>query len=111
MRKIEMESHYCDLTYAGCYEGRPAQLDPIVLMSFANLIDKMWGERPTFCLNNPTDGRWKHAAWLDSSPLVDGDGSHLVLVWFSDDPPWSAVDLETLLARFEWERHAKDYEI
>lgn len=108
---MKVDCIYCTRTYAGCYEGKPPR--DVIEHGFIEQIRKMWGRnRPILNLDDKTQelGMYQWAAWLDSGAIVEGDGSHLVVVWSSDDEPEINCKLPVIDDR-TWRSYAENYEI
>lgn len=106
-------------TYAGCLEGVPS-VDSCI-QSAKNTSNKMFGDRPIVVLDFETKivgkdfkgndqfmlPQWQHIAWISSfDPIKDGDGSHVVAIWFSDNP---SCDLIPIIDKINWNQDAKDW--
>lgn len=115
----KLDSIHITRTYSGCYEGVPS-VESIIESAKAN-SNKMFGVRPILILDYETKlvgknyrgeeqrmlPEWQHIAWISSyTPLKDGDGSHLVVIWFSENP---SCDMVPVIDKIDWEKHAEDW--
>lgn len=95
-------------TYGGCYEGLPER--PIVIQTIGKTIERMWGSRPTYFHVDENSGerlpKWAWVGWVEG-PAIDpnDDGTHLVVVWFSDLGPGVECELDDVLDDGTWKKH------
>lgn len=110
----EIDSYHAARTYSGMMSGL---MTVETAISYANMrIEQMWGKgRPVHVVFPTLDGQvlptWTHTVWATSSVHIvdpDADGSHLFLVWFSNEPP-GKEDINAVIDGVEWEKLAKDF--
>lgn len=133
-RQVRLDSYHRSETYGGIYEGLPRVAE--MLDRARQSLERIWGTgRPILVLPPQlTPGRpipegspsrryygsdhyperlppICHLAWLESSELEDGQGSHLfVIFWTEDDQSGSLSSLlSEMLRDVDWEAHAKDF--
>jgi len=125
-RVIQLTDLSLEQFYGGVIEGAPRpEWDARLRARHLERLRERWGERTTHVIE-PEVVEIPHrggvlrrmpnvacAAWLRSESLTDaGDGSHLVLVWWT-----GTVDLPVgplvarALAGVRWERFARDFDI
>ncbi len=113
---ITVDTYYAVGTYAGVILGSPSAAWAIA--SAKSEIEHMWGkDRPVYVVtadinDNGQLPKWKHIAWLVSNECPEdapeADGSHLFVVWFSDNPP-GKENLDDVASKVDWKKHAKAY--
>ncbi len=116
---INLDSIHIKQTYGGCLEGVPP-VDGLIKSAQEQAI-KMFGKRPIVVLDYETRiagknrlgeerhllPKWQHIAWMSSyTPIKDGHGSHLIAIWFSDNP---SCDMVPVIDKIDWGAHAEDW--
>lgn len=119
---INLDSIHINRTYAGCLEGTPSPEESIAYAK-ERVNHRMFWDGPVLVLAPEIKvvgmGRhgeerrklpqWCHTAWLTSwTPVKEGDGSHLVVIWFAEEP---SCDVAPIIEKIDWEKHAEDWEI
>jgi hypothetical protein len=108
---LRLEASYSYTTYGGCYEGPPSPKSCIE--QARQQAEKLWGKHRPVLVIEPTVkskmlSKWTHlVSGLGPAMDDDNDGSHLIVIWWSEMSP----DTNRVLASVDWESHAKDYQI
>lgn len=109
---------YINETYEGVLEGIPSRKSGLVKAQ--RWIKRNWGERAMTVLGNydfsfsgkediyctfgtkeeclPRLPKFTYIAWVnfDTDDYKKGDGKHLMVIWFSENPPGSSLDFDKL---------------
>lgn len=113
-----LDSIYITKTYGGCLEGIPSEEETI---NYAKeKCKKLFYERPIHIVEYEVKKikgirneekcmlpKYLHIADIISyTPIKDGDGSHLAVIWFADDP---SCNIEPIISKIEWKKFAEDW--
>lgn len=106
---LRLDASYSYRTYAGCLEGCPTA--KACLKKARAEAANLWGERATLLIEPTVKGdrlpSWAHIVWAIGPALSEtGDGSELVVIWFSEFSP----DTMRVLQSINWEKNAKDFQ-
>lgn len=110
-RSIGIDGVHVTRVYAGVLAGRLSSQEMLEIL--LRDLEKRWGKRETEVIPPKLKSGdrlpdYMIALWLSSpTPIVEGDGSELVLVWFSDEPFYEST-LDPLKG-LEWNSLAKDW--
>lgn len=103
-------------TYRGFYEGTLSVTNSRISSVFRICVAQMFGNETPVVVVHPAGQdmkkrypEWAHIARLEGPPArKDNDGRHIVVVWFSDDPPTAGVP-DVPLPSGVWENAAEDF--
>ena len=112
---------YSYRTYSGCLEGVPPLES--TYNSIRNQAKKLWGMAIPIYIMEPIIQvipkkhhfgpyemlpAWTHMVWADGSAKdSENHGSHLVIVWFSEEP---IVSVSDIVDKVDWAAHAEDFQ-
>jgi len=111
--KVWIDSVYISNPYSGLIIGVPsAEMNEDILSGAMTKMSKMWGTRKTYLvppkitevdqgegLKYPSLPRYMVHVWLQSmDSKIGGDGTDLILVFFTSDPIYEEQPLEPLVA-------------
>ncbi len=115
-----IDHYYSYRTYSGCLEGYPEPES--VYSSIKKEVKKLWGDRTIHIVEPELKiipkshhfgpysvlPSWTHIAWVNG-PAKDreNDGSHLVVVWFTQEPLFNAQES---IDKIDWDKYAEDFQ-
>lgn len=110
--RLQLDSLSVSRTYEGVLVGRPSPEE--MVQTHLRRLERTWGPRKTLLFPWKAEaGRLPDycvAVWFSGSPTGKGDGSELVLVWFSPEVP-TAEEIQSLVGGVDWRAQAQDYEL
>ena len=138
-RTVTIDSFYVTRTYGGLLQGMPTRdLNTTLIESAKKKLEKLWGTGRKIHVLNPTVKpvqpppgpdiggfyrpgasepemlpKFQCHAWLDSASISkEADGSHVFLIWWTDEVEAFSVPGLVLEAfrGVKWEDAAEDYE-
>jgi hypothetical protein len=116
-RLIFIEAIYCQRTYLGEEVGEPdREMSSDVIQTIRQRVARFWPTTPIAIVGDTgleVLPKYCIAAMANSPQPVhelDKDGSELVLVWFTDQPPYGPkLPVTEALQECPWDSHARDF--
>lgn len=113
---LYVDSLHVTTSYGGVLEGPIPSED--VYRSLRSRLDRMWGKDRPYLLAGIDPDRLPErlpehfaALWLMSfKPLTAGDGSQLVLAWFTDTAIPTREEVERVVHGTDWPTYARDFD-
>ncbi|MFH6970883.1 hypothetical protein [Flavobacterium petrolei] len=121
-KNVTLEAFHMSVTYSGLLAGEPTQeMNEKIINNFSS--PKNWGARKSYIEKSniyALENVLKpiiYSAWLSAKPINDKekqfDGSEIVVVWFGNEKLNKSIKRIIVdgLEKFDWNKHAKNFNI